>query len=224
MPEVDGLTLAEKIRSHQEISHLPLIMLTSVSGQIYVDRARELGIEAYHTKPVRQAKLIESLSHLLQPQEERIKSGKIKPRPYSYTENRPDLKILVVEDNLVNQRVVMRILERIGYHSDVVDNGRKAVEAVQEKSYNVLLMDVQMPEMDGLEATRQIRKILPPEHQPWIIALTANALLDDQRACKEAGMNDYVSKPIEIEKLAQTLQNAIIPQSMVAEPQPFPTT
>jgi PAS domain S-box-containing protein len=115
------------------------------------------------------------------------------------------LDILLVEDNPVNQKVAVRYLERMGYHADAVGNGLEAVRAMRERNYRLVFMDVQMPEMDGLEATRQIRASSSPEHQPVIIALTANAMTGDRERCLEAGMNDYITKPVKIEELQSAI-------------------
>jgi CheY-like chemotaxis protein len=111
------------------------------------------------------------------------------------------LDILLVEDNPVNQKVAVRYLERMGYRADVAGNGLEAVQTMRERNYHLLFMDVQMPEMDGLEATRQIRAIISPERQPVIIALTANAMTGDRERCLGAGMNDYITKPVKLEEL-----------------------
>ncbi len=118
------------------------------------------------------------------------------------------LSILLAEDNLVNQKVALRVLKHLGYQADVVENGKAVIEAIANKSYDLILMDIQMPEMDGLEATQYIRNQelecqLPPIA---IVAVTANATHDDQDICRQAGMNDYISKPIQIEKLKNILQ------------------
>jgi len=117
-------------------------------------------------------------------------------------------KILLAEDNLVNQKVAKRVLTHLGYEVDIVSNGKEAIKAIADKSYDLILMDIQMPEMDGLETTKYIRKQeselqLPPIA---IVAMTANVTDDDQNICRDAGMNDYISKPIQIEKLKGILQ------------------
>ncbi len=119
-----------------------------------------------------------------------------------------DFKILIAEDNLVNQKVAKRVLIHLGYEADIVSNGLEAIRAIADKSYDLILMDIQMPEMDGLETTRYIRKQeselqLPPIA---IVAMTANATDDDQNICRDAGMSDYISKPIQIDKLKSILQ------------------
>jgi CheY-like chemotaxis protein len=114
------------------------------------------------------------------------------------------LRLLIAEDNPVNQRVASRMLQRLGYKADVVENGRLAVEAVEREAYDVIFMDVQMPELDGLEATRRIRA--RPGRTPWIIALTAHALEEDRRQCLSAGMNDFLSKPVQLNELTAALE------------------
>lgn len=113
------------------------------------------------------------------------------------------LKILLAEDNFVNQKVALKMLDKLGYQADVVSNGRLVLEAVQQQMYDVILMDVQMPELDGIEATKQIVQLV--EKRPYIIALTANAMTNDRLTCLAAGMDDYVSKPIKLEALIDVL-------------------
>jgi CheY-like chemotaxis protein len=116
------------------------------------------------------------------------------------------LRILLVEDNLINQKVAVRLLQRLGYRPDVVGNGLEGLKAVETTGYDIVIMDVQMPEMDGLEATRAIRERLPVERQPRIIGMTANAFESAKQECFTAGMDDYVSKPFTLEDLAAALQ------------------
>lgn len=115
------------------------------------------------------------------------------------------LSILIAEDVPVNQMVAVAILERLGYTADVVDNGAQAVEATQKKPYQLILMDICMPEMDGLDATRQIRNTTGSPIQPWIVAVTAHAILGDKEKCLAAGMNDYVTKPISVKTIAAAI-------------------
>jgi CheY-like chemotaxis protein len=119
-----------------------------------------------------------------------------------------DFKILVAEDNLVNQKVAKRVLTHLGYEVDIVNNGLEAIRAIADKSYDLILMDIQMPEMDGLETTRYIRKQESELQLPSIaiVAMTANATDDDQNVCRDAGMSDYIGKPIQIDKLKSILQ------------------
>jgi CheY-like chemotaxis protein/HPt (histidine-containing phosphotransfer) domain-containing protein len=118
------------------------------------------------------------------------------------------LRILLAEDNAMNQKVALRLLEQLGYRADIATNGLEAIEALERQPYDVVLMDVQMPELDGLDATRRICERWPEETRPHIIAMTANALPEDREACFAAGMNDYVAKPIRAEELATALRRA----------------
>jgi len=118
------------------------------------------------------------------------------------------IKVLLAEDNVVNQRVALRLLERLGYRVDVAGNGVEVLQALERQSYDVVLMDVQMPEMDGLEASREICKTLAPGKKPWIIAMTANAMEGDREACLAAGMNDYLCKPVQMTTLRKVLERA----------------
>src|SRR5207244_12159112 len=121
---------------------------------------------------------------------------------------RSALRILLAEDNAMNQKVALRLLERLGYRADVANNGLEAIEALEQQPYDVVLMDVQMPQLDGLDATRRICERWPAESRPHIIAMTANALPEDREACFASGMNDYVAKPIRAEELAAALKRA----------------
>jgi CheY-like chemotaxis protein len=116
------------------------------------------------------------------------------------------LEVLLAEDNAVNQKVALRFLERLGYRADAVANGLEAITAVENRRYDLVLMDLQMPEMDGFQATQQIRKRLPRERQPKIIALTANAMKSDREQCEAAGMDDYVSKPVKMHEIAAVIR------------------
>ena len=118
----------------------------------------------------------------------------------------PPMSILIAEDNMINQKLIVRILKNFGQEVDVTTNGKEALQAVHQKKYDIVLMDVQMPEMDGNEATQRIRSEVPHENQPVIIAMTAHALQGDREKCLEAGMNDYMSKPILIDEVRRMIQ------------------
>jgi signal transduction histidine kinase/CheY-like chemotaxis protein/HPt (histidine-containing phosphotransfer) domain-containing protein len=211
MPEMDGLTLAAKIHATAGAESLPLIMLTSIGWQEEDDRTVELA--AYLHKPVKASQLYDSLITVFTGREgqsravERIQTA-AQPETIldpSMATRRP-LHILVAEDNSTNQKLALLLLQRLGYRADVAANGLEVVQSLQRQPYDVILMDVQMPEMDGLEATRRIRKLLPAYAQPHIIAVTANALKGDREICLEAGMDSYVSKPIDLYELIQRLE------------------
>jgi CheY-like chemotaxis protein len=151
------------------------------------------------TKPVTQNSLLLALHEALIPKNHRMK------RISCPKADHPDMTILLAEDNLVNQKVALLMLKKLGYKADVVSNGREAVQALQRKHYDVILMDVQMPEMDGLEATRAISEMIL-EKRPKILAMTAYALDGDREICLNAGMDGYISKPVQIEELRSALE------------------
>ncbi|GAB4565762.1 MAG: hypothetical protein Kow0047_16600 [Anaerolineae bacterium] len=202
MPGMDGAMLTREIR--QRWPDLPIVMLTSLSDQGSVS---DLNLAAYLTKPIKPSQLYDVLCTVFDreaPQDRPASAPS--PRLFDATlGERHPLRILVAEDNVVNQKVTLRILERLGYRADVAANGLEVLQAVRRQPYDVILMDVQMPEMDGLEATRQIRQGLPSHQQPYIIAMTANAMAEDRDICLEAGMEDYISKPVRIDDLTQAL-------------------
>ena len=169
--------------------------------------AEDLNFAAYLTKPLKPSALYDALAGLfaknaVTPKTESAKSG-IDPE----LGKRHPLRILVAEDNQVNQKLALRILEQMGYRADVASNGLEAIESIERQTYDVILMDVQMPELDGLDATREIRQ-LETTTQPHIIAMTANAMEGDREACLAAGMDDYISKPIRVDELIGALQRS----------------
>ncbi|RMH65082.1 MAG: response regulator [Bacteroidetes bacterium] len=136
--------------------------------------------------------------------------GVVDPNPPDARTTGPaSLRVLLAEDNLVNQKVALRMLERLGYKADVVANGLEVLQARHIARYDIILMDVQMPEMDGLTATREIRAHWPADEQPYIVAMTANAFESDRDECLEAGMDDYVSKPVQAAMLREALERAV---------------
>ena len=176
---------------------MPLIVLTSVGQR--VDSAL---FDAYLFKPIKPSKLQKVLTDILSAR------GTLKPVRLSkfndQTEINP-IKILLAEDNVSSQKVALHMLRRLGYRADVVANGIEVCQALERQPYDLVLMDVRMPEMDGLEATRIIRQRWP-HSSPKIIAITAHALGDDREKCLKAGMDDYISKPVNAEELARVLK------------------
>lgn len=159
-------------------------------------------------RSVKQSLLYDTLIEVLSQQPRRVQVEHSSPSPAAIGPVTPSpLQILLAEDNAVNQKVARMTLQRLGYDADLVANGLEALEAVQRQHYDVVLMDVQMPEMDGLTATRQICQALT-DRRPYIIAMTANAMQGDREACLAAGMNDYVSKPLKMEMLQAALAKA----------------
>ncbi len=190
MPDMDGLTLAERLRALPQTVKLPLIMLTSVGSGEFREQIRALNFVDCMTKPVRRAHLLRVLSDLFV--EMPLREADL-PAPQSIFQSqtreatlRP-LRILLAEDNVVNQKVAMHTLDRMGYRADLAANGCEVLDALERQDYDMILMDVQMPEMDGLEATVAIRRHLPSHRQPYIVAMTANAMQGDREQCLEAG-------------------------------------
>ncbi len=206
MPEMDGIELATKIRQMATYRRLPLVVLSSL-GVSKID-AGKVDFAAILSKPIKQLQLHDVLAKVLggrsdlmeQVRSEQEAASKIPDPSHS-------LRILLAEDNLVNQKVAIHMLKKIGYQADVVMNGLEAIETLQKSIYDVVLMDLQMPKMDGIEATRHIISRFPPERRPQIVAMTANAMEGDREICLAAGMNDYITKPINIEQLAKALSN-----------------
>jgi PAS domain S-box-containing protein len=202
MPDVDGLELAKSIRQNPDFETLPLMMLTSFRDYADARRAKEYGIHVYVTKPLREARLLSAICEALgHPQESAHLETEV-PEPGALAG-----KILVAEDNRVNQIVIRTMLEKAGYQVDIVPSGRLAVELWESTAYDLILMDCQMADMDGYEATAQIRNREAARGQRTpIVALTANAFGDDRRRCLDAGMDDFLSKPIELLKLIGTIE------------------
>jgi signal transduction histidine kinase/DNA-binding response OmpR family regulator len=200
MPNMNGLQLAKTIR--MQYPSLPVILLSSIGEDYRNDNQFFFSIL---NKPVRQHVLSRHILEALQSQNNVVKEEKnIQQKlPGNFAEKYP-LEILVAEDNLVNQKVIMHILHKLGYKPVLVEDGGKAVDEAGIKQYDIILMDMQMPEMDGIQATRLIRQ--NQESQPTIIALTANTMQGDQEECLNAGMNDYISKPVKLEELTKKLE------------------
>ena len=204
MPEMDGLTLAREIRRHRDERELPLVLLTSLGRLPQAQSSGEFAVQL--AKPVKASQLYNALlkalaEHVQQPEAGEPVSEVGKPATSS-------LRILLAEDNAVNQKVALRLLDQLGFHADVASNGLEALEALERQPYDVVLMDVQMPELDGLDASRRICERWPAEVRPRIIAMTANAMPEDREACFAAGMDDYVAKPIRPNVLAGALSRA----------------
>ncbi|MDA0737698.1 MAG: PAS domain S-box protein [Nitrospirae bacterium] len=234
MPEMNGVELARLVKADPGLGGVKMIMVTSLGRRGDATVAREAGVSAYLTKPIQQGQLRECLGLVMDP-------AAISETPfvtkYTIRENREhiDARILVADDNIVNQKVAVRMVEKLGYRADVVANGIEAVEAVSRLAYDAILMDCQMPEMDGYEATREIRRRealsvkreeanredseassqgRDPLHEIRdtryerrlpIIAMTANAMQGDREKCLEAGMDDFVSKPVKKDMLEAAL-------------------
>jgi CheY-like chemotaxis protein/HPt (histidine-containing phosphotransfer) domain-containing protein len=232
MPGMDGLTLAQAIQQDPALASVKLVMLTSLGRRGDAEKAKQVGVAAYLTKPIRQVVLFNSLSMLVGTEEKGETPQLVTQHTVKEVQRRENVQILLAEDNLVNQKVAVRMLERLGFRPDVVQNGREAVNAWEQGTYHLILMDCQMPEMDGWEATGEIRrrealgvkgeaenreegKASSEKHDAKyerrdtshipIIAMTANAMKGDREKCLDAGMDDYVAKPVKPQILEEVI-------------------
>jgi CheY-like chemotaxis protein len=204
MPEMDGVDLARRIRANH--ASLPLVLFSSL-GRREVGDAESL-FNAYLSKPIHQSQLFDTLVGLLAHEPVAARAAptvSAKPQIDPTMAARHPLRILLAEDNVVNQKLALRILQQMGYRADLASNGMEAVESVQRQTYDVVLMDVQMPEMDGLQASRRIIERWEVHQRPRIVAMTANAMQGDRELCIAAGMDDYVTKPIRVDQLVEAL-------------------
>ena len=205
MPDMDGLTLAGEIRRVRDAQALPLVMLTSL-GRREPD-ARTVEFAAFLTKPIKASQLYDRLVSIFNTDAVRTRAPGAESRTDSDLGRRLPMRILLAEDHAINQKLALKILEHMGYRADVAGNGLEVLAALERQRYDLVLMDVQMPEMDGMEATRQIRRTLPEAQQPRIVAMTANAMQGDRELCIAAGMDDYLTKPIRIPDLQASLEH-----------------
>jgi PAS domain S-box-containing protein len=207
MPEMDGVALARSIREHAAAVPPPLVLFTSLGRR--EAQIESEGFAAYLHKPIKPSQLFDALVSVLAEQPVHV-AARETPR----SELAPDmarrhpLRILLAEDNVVNQKVALRLLGQMGYRADVAANGLEAIDAVGRQIYDVVLMDVQMPELDGFEASREINRRWPGDRRPRIVAMTANAMQGDRELCAAAGMDDYVAKPVRIEELVAALERS----------------
>jgi len=204
MPDMDGVDLATAIKNRNNPT--PMIMLTSIgqeSKKIYP------GLFSFIlTKPVKQQRLIKSLQTVLSPSKDHVgEDSQNGILTTAFAEDYP-LNILIAEDNIINQKLIQRILNKLGYHLDLASDGLEVLDALKKNKYNVILMDVQMPGMDGIEATQAIREM--KIEQPYIIAMTANAMSKDRDECIKMGMNDYIAKPMRLTEIIKILKNAAL--------------
>jgi CheY-like chemotaxis protein len=220
MPEVDGFTLARRIRSTPELTGTPLLMLTSAGHPEEIARCRELGIAVHLMKPVKPSELLDGIVRTLGGTAVRAPAC---AAPAAPLDGRCRLRVLLAEDNPVNQKLAVRLLENQGHTVVVAENGAQALAALEGDPFDLVLMDLQMPEMDGFEATAFIRRKEQGtgRHLP-IIAMTAHALKGDRERCLAAGMDDYVSKPIQPETLFEAIArvSAALPHRGLEIPSP----
>jgi len=206
MPEMDGLQLAEAIRQLPDHATLPLVLLTSIGRQ--PGREQPGLFAAVLNKPAKPSQIYDALVNTLgsNPPFPLVEVAPVNPTTRVAASKAE--RLLLAEDNSVNQKVALHMLARLGYRADAVANGHEVLASLKTRPYDIILMDVQMPDMDGLEATRQIKASLEGKRGPWIIALTANAMEGDREMCLEAGMDDYLGKPIKSPDLAAALARA----------------
>jgi CheY-like chemotaxis protein len=201
MPEMDGLMLAREIR--KLLPKIPIILFSS-----FGHRGTEFDpglFNAILAKPLKQSLLFDTLVSIFDPQH--VQAPAVIPTPLPLDPEmgiKHPLRILLAEDNAVNQKLALRLLQQLGYRADLASNGFETIDSLERQVYDLVLMDVQMPEMDGLDATRLIR-VSSDIRQPCIIAMTANAMEGDREMCIAAGMDDYISKPIRVNELVDAL-------------------
>jgi PAS domain S-box-containing protein len=214
MPEMDGEDLGRRIKEDPEIRSTSLVLMSSIGKRGDAARMEKAGFAGYLTKPLRQAHLREVLSLVMGRESQGVHDAKqpIVTRHTVAESVRRKVRILLAEDNPVNQKVARSILEKLGYRVDVAVNGVEAIEALSHNPYDLVLMDCQMPKMDGFEATRHIRNTAPEVLNPDvpIIAMTANAMQGDRERCIESGMNDYIAKPVQPSALAEMVDRWLL--------------
>jgi signal transduction histidine kinase len=203
MPGLEGLELARRIRGMRSGAKIPIVLFSGLRESARLARAAQPALATVLTKPIRQSELFDRIERVVRPPVASERGGPARPASAP-----PALSILLAEDNVLNQKVALVLLERLGYPADVACDGAQALQALDRKAYDVVLMDMRMPRMDGLEATRAIRARGASIRQPRIIALTANAMIGDREACLTAGMDDYISKPVDRNELLEALQRA----------------
>ncbi len=210
MPEMDGETLGQKIKQDPDLQYTKLVMMTSVGRRGDARRFKEIGFAAYLTKPIKQSQFYNCLAMIsgLQKERSEVRSSAIVTRHSIAEYQKQKIRILLAEDNEINQKVALGILKNFGYRTDVVSNGKDAVRAMEKVHYDMVFMDCQMPEVDGYEATGEIRsprsKVV--NHDVPIIAMTAHAMKGDRERCLASGMDDYISKPVQPERLLEVIE------------------
>jgi PAS domain S-box-containing protein len=224
MPEMDGFALAEAIKRNPDWGATTVMMLSSAGMRGDAARCREIGVSAYLTKPIRQSELLDAIVTALATRPAKSLPSSLVTR-HSLRENRPQVRVLLVEDNAVNQLVVLRILEKQGHAVTIAGDGKKALAALKKDSYDLVLMDIQMPEMNGWDATRAIRESEKSTggHIP-IAAMTAHAMKGDQERCIAAGMDDYLTKPIHIPELLALVDKIGSRKAVAERLPPVPAT
>lgn len=204
MPQIDGLTLAQEIRKLPQCKRLPLVLLSSLGKPEVTEQIEKIEFAAILTKPIQQSQLYEVLVRVLREKPIIVNHTLTDAEQKRLADTIP-LRILVAEDITVNQEVIRLQLEKLGYIPDIVSNGIEVLEALRRQPYDVILMDIRMPEMDGLTATTHIKEEWLPAVRPQIIAMTADAMRGDREKCLDIGMDDYISKPVRLEELRRAI-------------------
>ncbi|MEH2434200.1 MAG: GAF domain-containing protein [Nostoc sp.] len=225
----NNMTIEEQIKTNSAITEIPLIMLTSTNQRDEVQQMLKIGFATYLVKPIKQSRLLDAIMNIVETQLESeqgakgswlkttekihnpVSTSSILTSSYPYPATKSKLRILLAEDNLVNQKVALKQLDSLGYKADVVANGKEVLQLLEKIPYDLILMDCQMPILDGLETTKEIHRwqenTFALRRRPVVIAMTANAMKEDQERCLNAGMDDYLTKPVFKEKLAATLEH-----------------
>jgi CheY-like chemotaxis protein/HPt (histidine-containing phosphotransfer) domain-containing protein len=206
---MDGMTLAREIQNRND--KLPLVMLTSL-GHRDLGEHLDVNFAAFLNKPIKPSQLFDALVAIFDNQPKTLEESHYFERPLFDAEmgKQMPLRILLTEDNATNQKLALRLLEKMGYRADVAANGQEAIEALERQKYDLVLMDIQMPVLDGVSATRIIHERWPKGNHPYIVAMTANAMEGDRERYLSAGMDDYVSKPIRVQDLTEALMRAAV--------------
>ena len=206
LPDADAMALANEIRRRTAGRFTPLLLLSSLRLRSDDSRPAEAGVSGYIHKPIRPGQLLEALCRAMSIQLQREKKAPAAPTLDPELARKLPMRLLLADDNPINQKVGLSVLHKLGYRADLANNGLEVLKALEQKVYDLLFLDVQMPEMDGLEAARKICERWPPDRRPAIVAMTGNALMGDREKCLSAGMDDYISKPVRISELQAALE------------------
>jgi signal transduction histidine kinase/HPt (histidine-containing phosphotransfer) domain-containing protein len=207
LPGGDALALCEEIWNQPKGRQLPVVLLSAVRPRNDDAHAQRAGLAIVVHKPIRPAQLLDALCRALSVQMQRDKKAPAAPALDSSLAGRLPLRLLLADDNPINQKVGLSVLRKLGYQADVANNGLEVLKLLERNTYDLLFLDVQMPELDGLECARQIRQRWPSHLRPRIVAMTGNALMGDREKCLDAGMDDYISKPVRISELQAALEH-----------------
>ena len=210
MPNMDGAMLASEIRKYHKCEDLPLIMLTSIDKRKEDVKHIENYFSAYLVKPIKQSLLYTKIISVFSTERKNDKPERGKMLFDPKMVDKHPLRILIADDNVINQKVAERMLQKMGYRPDIVSNGLEILQALEQAPYDLIFIDVHMPEMDGLEATRRICDKYNKDNRPLLVAMTADAMPGDKEKCIEAGMDDYICKPVKIPELEKALKKAFI--------------